>query len=58
MKKLNELDKLYKQFEKAAKEMTGYPLCQLFDYSVTVHIPLLRRGSERNQATDVCAIAG
>ncbi len=26
--------------------------------NVTVHIPLLRRGSERNQATDVCAIAG
>jgi histidine decarboxylase len=31
------LDQLYRQFEKAAKEMAGYPLCQFFDYSKLFH---------------------
>lgn len=29
----NELDTLYRHFEKAAKEMLGYPACQFFNYS-------------------------
>ena len=28
-----KLDRLYRHFSKAAKEMAGYPLCQEFDYS-------------------------
>jgi histidine decarboxylase len=36
MKQLQELEKLHKQFEAAAKEMLGYPLCQLFNYSKIV----------------------
>jgi len=33
MKKFRELETLYARFEQAAKEMFGYPICQLFNYS-------------------------
>lgn len=37
MRKVRALDKLYRHFKKAAKEMAGYPLCQSFDYSKLFH---------------------
>lgn len=35
--KFNELNRLYRTFKKASKEMAGYPLCQFFNYSKLFH---------------------